>query len=125
MKKAIKTLFQPQSLRMTLMVVFAWCCLSLPTAFAQDPIVITDDGETTHTSNMATLDCETDGEPSLFTDDGGLEGNYADDTPRRDTVEICPANGNFRVKVTFHDMDIAPGDTHIFSGKFIEPWEGN
>ncbi len=109
MKKAIKTLFQPQSLKMTLMVVFAWCCLSLPTAFAQD-IVITDDGAATHTGNATEVDCDAT-TSRTFTDDGGLLGNYADASPRVDTVEICPMDPMNRIKVTFTDFDIAPGDT--------------
>ena len=110
MKKAIKTLFQPQSLKMTMMVVFAWCCLSLPSAFTQD-IVITDNGETSNTSNSAVVDCDDATTTRLFTDDGTDDSNYADVTARMDTIEICPMDGSSRITVNFTDFDLAPGDS--------------
>jgi len=106
---------------MTLMVVFAWCCLSLPSAFAQDDIKITDNGTavtpTLHTSNLTPIiDCDATG-TRLFTDDGGEDGNYADATPRMDTVQICPKDAKHRIKVTFTDFDIAELDTlYAFDG---------
>jgi len=95
---------------MTLMVVFAWCCLSLPSAFAQD-IVITDNGETSNTSNSAVVDCDDATTTRLFTDDGTDDSNYADVTARMDTIEICPMDGSSRITVNFTDFDLAPGDS--------------
>ncbi|MEM6318065.1 MAG: T9SS type A sorting domain-containing protein [Bacteroidota bacterium] len=114
MKKAIQTLFRLQSPMATLMVVFAWCCLSLSTAEAQDIVMQFKANDTTSTAvKLATCNGEVTSSSRRFIDDGKNDGNYTDPVGhfRRDTVEICPKDAWSRVKVVFTDFDLAIGDT--------------
>lgn len=54
------------------------------------------------------LDCDT---TSSFVSDTTTHQQYADSTPRSDTMNICPQNQSQRVQVNFLDFDLAAGDT--------------
>ncbi len=135
MKRAIFTLFQPQSKlsllgKSALMVLFAWCCLGMQNVGAQTEV---DPGDTIAiSSNSSTTQyqlTECNGEPStdnpsvLFTDDGTVDGLYADPTgePRREVIEICPKDKWNRLKVVFTDFGMELGDTlYAFQGTAAE-----
>ena len=121
MKKAIYTLFQHRSSsaligKLTLMVVFAWCCLGSQSAQAQ---IITEYSANQDTCTVAMIDSCNDDVTSgstRFTDDGLNDGNYIDPDDlatrngRADTIEICPEDAWHTVNIVFTDFDLEFGD---------------
>ncbi|MFK7980818.1 MAG: hypothetical protein AB8G86_12610, partial [Saprospiraceae bacterium] len=110
MKKASFTLFQPQrwmSKGLSTLVVLFVMCMGLTTATAQRDTITIGDAKGTVNTCTGTVSSSSS---SMFVDDGGNDGNYADSKERSDTTTICAKDGN-TVKVVFTDFDVAPGDT--------------
>ncbi len=138
MKKAIYTLIQHRSSssllgKLTLMVVFAWCCLGSQSANAQIQLVLNGDRDTCITAPVLET-CNEDvtaAKSMRFTDDGDNDGNYGDPTGarggraanggRRDTIVFCAKDAWKTVKVVFNDFDLEEGDTlFAFDGNKAE-----
>jgi len=81
-------------------------CIGLQTANAQTKI---QNGTATGAEINACPDGATD--PIVFTDDGDVDGLYADDKARTDTITFCPNDKWHRVQVVFTEFDVAEGDT--------------
>ena len=111
MKKAKYTLFQ---LRGWVFIATLVCtCFSSLTINAQQQLIqMPSNSSNTGPIELDACNGTTDSNsPARFTDDGGIEGLYADDDERADTTTICPTNPWNRVKVVFTDFDLAKGDT--------------
>jgi hypothetical protein len=78
--------------------------------------IIHADGVVGDSVIMATLDCKsTTG--ILYRDDSTVDGNYADDAIRKDTLQICPTTRWENVSINFKLFDLAAGDTlFVFDG---------
>ena len=116
MKKAIYTLFQHRSSssllgKLTLMVVFAWCCLGSQSAQAQIQIALSNTQDTCSTAKLETCNTNVTASSTKFTDDGDNDGNYADSRQRDDTIQICGKDAWHTVRVVFTDFDLEEGDT--------------
>ena len=154
MKKAITTLIQPRGWmsiigRSVFLVLFAWCCIGVQNAFAQDPVAMPANGS----SLCITFD-ECGGDKIRFTDDNTNDGLYSDflldgdgnptTTPRgnnfftdpanstADTVVFCPEDKWHHVYVTFDRLDLSPlgggNDLTAFgfpNGDILIPWDGD
>ena len=123
MKKASFTLFQPQrwmSKGLSALAVLFMLCLGLQTASAQTAALIPSDSSSTTTTLEDCNATVTSNSPVVFTDDGSVDGNYADDFMRADTITFCAADGN-TVKVVFSEFDLEEGDELIaFQGNQTE-----
>ena len=139
MKKAIYTLFQHRSSssllgKLTLMVVFAWCCLGSQSANAQIKLALVDGPRDTCITAPKLETCNEDvtaAKSMRFTDDGDNDGNYGDPTGarggraadggRRDTIVFCAKDAWKTVKVVFNDFDLENLDTlFAFDGNKAE-----
>ncbi len=115
MKKAIFTLFQRQRWlpmrHLALMFILTWGVLGVKCAHAQITTAYSTNGDTTKLHTFLTCNGNPTVSSTLFTDDNTNDGNYADNRMRRDTVEVCPKDGDHYVRLVMSEFDLDVGDT--------------
>lgn len=115
MKKAMFTLFRLQRLvlirRMTLLLFLTWGFLGITYLPAQIVTQFSMNSDTCTVFKFSECGGKIDDSSTLFTDDGALDGLYADSRARRDTIEVCPDGDKDFVMMTFSEFDLEEGDT--------------
>ncbi len=105
--------FNSLSNRGLTLLILLIVCLSFDSTLAQkQTLTIPVNGTLTHNT---LLNCDS---TSSFISDTTSHNLYLDNTPRSDTLSICPQNQSQRVRVNFLDFDLAVGDSlFAFDGR--------